>query len=318
MAQGPYQNALRRIFQLHGEVLPPLHSLAELCACCRSRSIRMFICSPAKPFLGKDATRLKSRSAWVHLRGRCFGKSPCPSPVPLWSAGVALALMETLAEYGALELLGVQTWTTAIFRAWFGFGDLTAAARLSCLLLLVVALLMASEKLAQPQRLVAGRASKAPNAIGHSATAKPMPPPPSAPCLRCSDLSCPPLTLLWLAWRTGVERSARHRKSAPRRPHQCHARTRRYPAHLASCLAHRLRPAQWSSFSRARPARLLAGSSNTGNSAEWRSARQTRRPSRVTRIRNTRRSHRHRSHRRLRRLRPYFACGSVGTRKSRG
>ena len=163
----------------------------------------MFICSPAKPFLGKDATRLKSLSAWVASPWSLFWKVALPIARPALVAGVALALMETLAEYGALELLGVQTWTTAIFRAWFGFGDLTAAARLSCLLLLVVALLMASEKLAQPQRLVAGRASKAPNAIGLSNSKA------YAAAAICAlppllGFVLPALTLLWLAWRTGL------------------------------------------------------------------------------------------------------------------
>ena len=200
---GPIQNALRRIFQLHGEVLPPLHSLGGA-VCLLSLALYPYVYLLArKAFLGQGRNTLEVAQCLGASPWSLFWKVALPIARPALVAGVALALMETLAEYGALELLGVQTWTTAIFRAWFGFGDLTAAARLSCLLLLVVALLMASEKLAQPQRLVAGRASKAPNAIGLSN---------SKACAAAAICALPPLlgfvlpalTLLWLAWRTGL------------------------------------------------------------------------------------------------------------------
>ncbi|MCK7579482.1 MAG: hypothetical protein MZV65_29735 [Chromatiales bacterium] len=39
------------------------------------------------------------------------------------SPGVSLALMETLADYGTVQYFGVDTFTTGIFRAWYGLGD---------------------------------------------------------------------------------------------------------------------------------------------------------------------------------------------------
>ena len=50
---------------------------------------------------------------------------------PAIAAGVALALMETLADYGTVSYFGVQTFTTGIYRAWFSLGDRIAAAQLS-------------------------------------------------------------------------------------------------------------------------------------------------------------------------------------------
>lgn len=61
-------------------------------------------------------------------------------------AGTALALMETLADFGTVSYFGVQTFTTGIFRAWFSLGDPVAAAQLSAMLLGFVFLLLAVER----------------------------------------------------------------------------------------------------------------------------------------------------------------------------
>ncbi len=61
-------------------------------------------------------------------------------------AGTALALMETLADFGTVSYFGVQTFTTGIFRAWFSLGDHTAAAQLSAALLGFVFLVLLIER----------------------------------------------------------------------------------------------------------------------------------------------------------------------------
>jgi iron(III) transport system permease protein len=61
-------------------------------------------------------------------------------------AGTALALMETLADFGTVSYFGVQTFTTGIFSAWFSLGDPVAAAQLSALLLAFVFLLLFVER----------------------------------------------------------------------------------------------------------------------------------------------------------------------------
>ncbi len=62
-------------------------------------------------------------------------------------AGTALALMETLADFGTVSYFGVQTFTTGIYRAWFSLGDHTAAAQLSAALLGFVFLVLLIERL---------------------------------------------------------------------------------------------------------------------------------------------------------------------------
>ncbi|MEG3591998.1 MAG: iron ABC transporter permease [Pseudomonadota bacterium] len=57
---------------------------------------------------------------------------------PAIIGGIALAVMETLADYGTVQYFGVSTFTTGIFRTWFGFGDSNAAAHLAAMLMVAV------------------------------------------------------------------------------------------------------------------------------------------------------------------------------------
>lgn len=70
-----------------------------------------------------------------------------PMARPAVAVGVALVLLEVLNDYGAVTYYGVPTFTTGIFRAWFGLGDLDAALRLSASLMVVVLLLLVLERL---------------------------------------------------------------------------------------------------------------------------------------------------------------------------
>lgn len=75
-----------------------------------------------------------------------FLKVALPLARPGIVAGTALALMETLADFGAVSYFGVQTFTTGIFRAWFSLGDPVAAAQLSAVLLGFVFLILFIER----------------------------------------------------------------------------------------------------------------------------------------------------------------------------
>ena len=69
---------------------------------------------------------------------RCFARIALPLARPALVAGTALALMEVLADFGTVSYFGVQTFTTGIFKVWFGLGDRPAAAQLAALMMLVV------------------------------------------------------------------------------------------------------------------------------------------------------------------------------------
>ncbi len=76
---------------------------------------------------------------------RCFFRVSLPLARPAVVAGTALALMETLADFGTVSYFGVQTFTTGIYRAWFSLGDRIAAAQLSAALLAFVVAVLALE-----------------------------------------------------------------------------------------------------------------------------------------------------------------------------
>lgn len=78
-----------------------------------------------------------------------FWRISLPLARPAMVAGSALVIMETLADFGAVSLLGVNTFTTGMYRAWFSMGDPVAAARLGCLLLLGVFALLLLERRAR-------------------------------------------------------------------------------------------------------------------------------------------------------------------------
>ena len=74
-----------------------------------------------------------------------FYRVALPLARPAIVAGLSLALMETLADYGTVQYFGVSTFTTGIFRTWLGLGEEGAAAQLSALLLVFVFLLFMVE-----------------------------------------------------------------------------------------------------------------------------------------------------------------------------
>lgn len=104
---------------------------------------------------------LLARSAFLNQSvhafdvARTLGRTPfgafreiaLPLARPAIVTGVALALMETLADFGTVAHFGVHTFTTGIYRSWFSMGDRVAAAQLSSVLLMFVILLVMLERM---------------------------------------------------------------------------------------------------------------------------------------------------------------------------
>ena len=78
-----------------------------------------------------------------------FYKVALPLARPAIVAGLSLALMETLADYGTVAFFGLGVFTTGIFRTWFGLGDYSSAAKLASLLLFFVFALIILERLSR-------------------------------------------------------------------------------------------------------------------------------------------------------------------------
>lgn len=88
-----------------------------------------------------DVSRTLGRSAWG-----CFFGVAIPLARPAIAGGVALALMETLADFGTVQYFGIPTFTTGIYRTWFALGEPVAAAQLAAVLMLVVMLVLVLER----------------------------------------------------------------------------------------------------------------------------------------------------------------------------
>ena len=80
-----------------------------------------------------------------------FFKVLLPLARPAIIVGLSLVLMETLADYGTVQYFGVATFTTGIFKTWFGLGSSIAAAQLSALLMLFVLFLIILEQYSRRQ-----------------------------------------------------------------------------------------------------------------------------------------------------------------------
>ncbi|MFB6275789.1 MAG: ABC transporter permease [Halothece sp.] len=88
---------------------------------------------------------------------RCLGCNPWRSFVtvalplarPAIASGVALVLMETLGDFGTVQYFGVTTFTTGIYRTWFGMGERLAAAQLAAVLMIFIAILILLERLSR-------------------------------------------------------------------------------------------------------------------------------------------------------------------------
>jgi iron(III) transport system permease protein len=75
-----------------------------------------------------------------------FLKVALPMARPAIVAGLSLALMETLNDYGTVEFFAVPTFTIGIFRTWLGQGERAAALQLAMLLLSFIAILVILER----------------------------------------------------------------------------------------------------------------------------------------------------------------------------
>ncbi len=93
-----------------------------------------------------EVSRTLGCGAWCS-----FYRVALPLARPAIVAGLSLALMETLADYGTVSYFGLGVFTTGIFRTWFGMGDSVAAAKMAALLLMFVFTLVVIERVSRKQ-----------------------------------------------------------------------------------------------------------------------------------------------------------------------
>jgi iron(III) transport system permease protein len=96
-----------------------------------------------------DVARTLGLGPW-----RVFFRVALPLARPAIAGGLALALMETLADFGAVSYLSVQTFTTGIYRAWYAMGERAAAGQLAAVLLGFVVVVLLIERIGRRGRAV--------------------------------------------------------------------------------------------------------------------------------------------------------------------
>jgi len=136
---GPLQTILRDSFGIHA-ALPDPRSLGgaiwtfSLC-------LYPYVYLVARTsFLDRSAHLMEAAETLGYSSVEAFIRLVLPMTRPAIFTGIALALMEVLADFGAVSYFGLQTFATGIFKAWLSFGDRMAAVHLSLMLLTFVLL----------------------------------------------------------------------------------------------------------------------------------------------------------------------------------
>ena len=146
---GPLQNGLRTSFGLQGRLLPEVRSLGGA-VLVFTVALYPYVYLLARAALAERAVHMLEAARLLGAPlSRRIRQVALPLARPAVAAGVALALMETLADYGVASYFGIQTFTAGIYKAWLAMDNRVAAAQLATVLLLVVAVLLKIEFAAQ-------------------------------------------------------------------------------------------------------------------------------------------------------------------------
>jgi iron(III) transport system permease protein len=135
---GALQSLLRAMFG-GGAWLPPVRNAGGVIAAMTLAFYPYVYMLARAAFLSQGRTLFETARVFGLSPRAAFLRVALPMARPAIAAGTALALMEALADFGAVAVFNYDTFTTAIYKAWLGLFNLPAAAQLASLLLLFVA-----------------------------------------------------------------------------------------------------------------------------------------------------------------------------------
>ncbi len=158
---GPVQVALREAFGWRGALWPDVRSVWGA-ALVFTLSLYPYVYLLARTaLLERVASLMEAARLLGAPLSRRIREIALPLARPAVAAGVALALMETLADFGVSSYFGIQTFTAGIYKAWLAMDDRVAAAQLATALLAVVLLLLHLEQRAERRmRFVQSRGAR--------------------------------------------------------------------------------------------------------------------------------------------------------------
>ena len=167
---GLLQTFIRSTWALEGRVFPEIRSLGGAIFVF-SLTLYPYVYLLARTALSERASHLMEAA---RLLGaplyRRISEVALPLARPAVAAGVALALMETLADFGVSSYFGIQTFTAGVYKAWLIMDNRIAAAQLATLLLVMVLILLQLEKQAQARMRFTASNSNAANSREAQAT----------------------------------------------------------------------------------------------------------------------------------------------------
>ncbi len=133
---GPLQTALREAF---GPMkLPEIRSRGGVILV-MSLALYPYVYLIARnAFATQGAIALEAAQSLGLSRTQGFFRVALPMARPWIATGLMLALMETLADFGTMAIFNYDTFTTAIYKAWYSLFSLPAAAQLASILILFV------------------------------------------------------------------------------------------------------------------------------------------------------------------------------------
>ncbi len=141
---GPVQTWLRAGFGVTG--LPEIRSRSGVILV-MSLALYPYVYLIARnAFLTQGRAALEAAQSLGLNRWQGFYRVALPMARPWIVAGVMLALMETLADFGTVATFNYDTFTTAIYKAWFSFFSLSAASQLASILIIFVLVLALAEQ----------------------------------------------------------------------------------------------------------------------------------------------------------------------------
>ena len=133
---GPLQGWLRESVHA-GLRLPPIRSLGGA-ALVLSLCLYPYVYMLARVAFETTGARTLEAAQTLGLdRPTAFRRALLPLARPAIAAGVGLACMETLADFGVVAALNVDTFTTSIYRAWYGMYSIAAALQMAAVLAFV-------------------------------------------------------------------------------------------------------------------------------------------------------------------------------------
>ncbi len=157
---GPVQGALRAVFgssRWFPEIRGSLWGLTLALVCAFYPYVYLLARSA---FLTQGRRAMEVAQALGQSSTGAMLRVAVPMARPGIVAGLLLVLMEVLADFGAVAVFNIDTFTTALYKAWFDLHNLGAAAQLAALLVLVVLLLIAAEQRSRQARRYHGAASR--------------------------------------------------------------------------------------------------------------------------------------------------------------